>query len=184
MLPTRFCKANIRESKSLGKLQHGRGPNQLVQLLSCENLSCHCHYSELLLAVLDESLEPIIVENSVHNQLLGANANDSAISTIVADQAADRIRSQIRICREDIARAKTRILKMMNGNVEANATDWLADTTRVPREIDLDQAGIEQILQAIAKTIGLKQAFFQAAIELSCNGCIALLGGIHRPMSE
>ncbi len=42
------------------------------------------------LPVLDESLEPIIVENSVHNQLLGANANDSAISTIVADQAADR----------------------------------------------------------------------------------------------
>ncbi len=98
------------------------------------------------------------------------------------DQAADRIRSQIRICREDIARAKTRILKMTNGNIEANATEWLAEQQlEVPREIDLDQAGIEQILQAIARAIGLKQAFFQAAIELSCNGCIALLGGIHRP---
>ena len=98
------------------------------------------------------------------------------------DQAVDRIRSQIRICREDIARAKTRILKMMNGNVEANATDWLAEQQlEVPREIDLDQAGIERLLQAIARAIRLKQAFFQAAIELSCNGCIVLHGGIHRP---
>lgn len=43
------------------------------------------------------------------------------------EKASECIRSQIRICREDIARAKTRILKMANGNVEANATEWLAE---------------------------------------------------------
>jgi hypothetical protein len=98
---------------------------------------------------------------------------------ISPDKAAERIRSQIRICREDIARAKTRILKMANGNVEANATEWLADQQlELPREIDLEQTGVDEKLFTIAQTIGLKQSFFQAAIELSCNGCIVLLGGV------
>lgn len=101
---------------------------------------------------------------------------------ISPEKASECIRSQIRICREDIARAKTRILKMTNGNVEANASEWLAEQNlEVPREIDLYQTGVDQILQSIARAIGLKQAFFQAAIELSNSGCIVLLGGISRP---
>lgn len=95
------------------------------------------------------------------------------------EQAADCVRSQIRICREDIARAKLRILQMTNGNVEANATEWLTEQQiAVPKEIDLEQPGLEELLSTIAKAIGLKQAFFQAAIELSCNGCIVLLASV------
>src|SRR4051794_4701763 len=82
------------------------------------------------------------------------------------------IRTQLQVMREDVARAKSYIVKQLSGRAENLAGMWLkeqgiAEPTRINIQ---DKAQIEHVIRAYS----LRKAFYQAVFELVASGDMIL----------
>jgi len=82
------------------------------------------------------------------------------------------IRNNLTVLREDIARAKSYLIKHVNGRAENLAASWLKDQgIEQPYQINTDN---EAQIQSIVLAFSLRKAFYQAVFELVASGDIVL----------
>lgn len=83
------------------------------------------------------------------------------------EQAATVIQSAVVVTREDIARAKSWLLKSEMGQTHHLVERWLTEQKLVvPREIDTDQPNAADLLLPVARAYSVRLAFYQAIWEL------------------
>lgn len=98
-----------------------------------------------------------------------------------SENAGNFIDEHMLITREDIARAKSWISKLPNGNAEPHAGQWLKEQgLEVPRNVNTDAPEVEEQLAGIARAYSLRRAFYQALFELASTCDILLTGDISR----
>lgn len=89
------------------------------------------------------------------------------------DQAGTFITSQISVTREDIARAKSWIVRAQGTNVSGMSDEWLRQQNIVEiRSVDTDAANCPEILVGIARTYSIRLSFYHAIWELINAGLI------------
>lgn len=89
------------------------------------------------------------------------------------EQAGAFITSRVSVTREDIARAKSWIVRAEGSNVSEMADEWLRqqDIEDI-RRINTDSQDCEEILTGIARTYSIRVAFFHAVWELIAAGVV------------
>jgi hypothetical protein len=98
------------------------------------------------------------------------------------ETAAQVIRESIAVRRDDIARAKVAILGMQTDEtVKALASNWIAvQKIHEVKTIDLSDVEIAGTHRQVARDISLRQAFYNAAFELTGTAEIVMIGTANR----
>lgn len=92
------------------------------------------------------------------------------------EEAPKYIQSNLTVLREDIARAKSYLIKHANGRAENLAASWLKDQgIEQPGQINTDN---EAQIQNIIRGYTLRKAFYQAVFELVASGDIILTDAV------
>lgn len=88
------------------------------------------------------------------------------------EEAPKFIRSNLTVLREDIARAKSYLIKHPHGRAENLAASWLKEQgIEQPGQINTDH---DEQIQNIIRAYSLRKAFYQAVFELVASGDIIL----------
>src|SRR5262245_28448234 len=94
------------------------------------------------------------------------------------EQAGAAITSHISVMREDIARAKSWILRASGTNVSGMADEWLrCQQFAEIRTVNTDAADCPEILTGIARTYSSRLSFLRAIWELINAGLLVPAGG-------
>lgn len=89
------------------------------------------------------------------------------------EQAGAFITSRVSVIREDIARAKSWIVRAEGSNVSGMADEWLRQQgIEDVRSVNIDAQDCEDILTSIARTYSVRLAFYHAVWELVSAGLI------------
>lgn len=89
------------------------------------------------------------------------------------EQAGTIITSKVSVTREDVARAKSWIVRVNGSNVNGLADDWLRQQgIEEIRRINADGQDCEEILFAIARNYSIRLAFYHAVWELITAGIL------------
>ena len=89
------------------------------------------------------------------------------------EQAGTIITSRVSVTREDIARAKSWIVRAEGSDVSAMADEWLRQQgIEDVRQINTDTQDCEEILTSIARTYSIRLAFYYAVWELFTAGVV------------
>src|SRR5436309_963061 len=86
------------------------------------------------------------------------------------NEAGQRVLSNIKVTREDVARAKAWLVKANDTSTQELADEWLTEQRLiVPKEVDLLHPNCEEELISIARAYSMRLAFYQAVAELVAN---------------
>lgn len=103
------------------------------------------------------------------------------------EQAGNYVTSKVSVTREDIARAKSWIVRAPGSNVSGMADEWLSEQN-IPdiRHVNTDAQDCEDILTNVAHSYSVRLAFFTAVWELINAGAIVAseLPGLWQPSLE
>src|SRR5258708_1582523 len=86
-------------------------------------------------------------------------------------EATKQLVSAVAVTREDIARAKSYLLKTEGGRTEELADQWLQEQhLSIPRAIDGNAANCTEVLVNTARAFSVRLALYQAVWELVAAG--------------